>query len=47
MTNGLDIMNRGNSPNFVTSNRQEGIDIKVATLYASNLVKDWHVSEDY
>jgi hypothetical protein len=40
VANGLDIMNRGNSPIFVTSNRQEFIDITVATLYASNLVKD-------
>jgi hypothetical protein len=46
MANGLDIMNRGNSPTFVTSNRQEVIDITVATIYASNLVKDWHVSEE-
>jgi hypothetical protein len=45
MANGLDIMNRGNSPTFVTSNRQELRDIRVATLYASNLVKDWHESE--
>jgi hypothetical protein len=39
MANWLDIMNRGNSPTFVTSNRQEVTDIRVATLYASNLVK--------
>jgi splicing factor 45 len=29
--NGLDIMNRGNRPTFVTSKRQEVIDIKIAT----------------
>jgi alpha-galactosidase/6-phospho-beta-glucosidase family protein len=39
-------MNRGNSPNFVTSTMQEVIDITVATLSASNLVKDRHVSEE-
>jgi hypothetical protein len=46
MANGLDIMYSGNSPTFVTFNRQEVIDIKIATLYAGNLVKDWHVSEE-
>ena len=46
MTNGLDIMNRGNRPTFVTSNRQEFIDITIATIYASNFIKDWHVTEE-
>jgi hypothetical protein len=46
MANGLDIMNRGNSPTFVTSNRQEVIYITIATLYASKIVKDWHVAEE-
>jgi hypothetical protein len=45
MANGLDIMNRGNRPTFVTSNRQEAIDI-IATFYAGNFVKNWHVSEE-
>ena len=40
MANGLDIMNRGNRPTFVTSNRQEVIDITIATLYAGNFIKD-------
>ena len=40
MANGLDIMNRGNKPTFVTSNRQEVIDITIATLYAGNFIKD-------
>jgi hypothetical protein len=44
--NGLDIMNRGNIPSFVTSNRQEVIDITIVTLYAGNLIKDWHVTEE-
>jgi hypothetical protein len=39
MANGLDLMNRGNSPTFVTSNRQEVIDITIATIYAGNLAK--------
>jgi hypothetical protein len=43
--NGLDIMNSGNRPTFVTSNRQEVIDITIATFYAGNFVKDWQLSE--
>jgi hypothetical protein len=42
----LDIMNRGNRPTFVTTNRQEVIDITIATFYARNLIKDWHVTEE-
>ena len=44
--NGLDIMNTGNRPTFVTSNRQEVIDITVAALYIGNLTTDWHVTEE-
>ena len=36
MANGLDIMNRGNRANFVTTNRQAVIDITIATLYAGS-----------
>jgi len=32
MVNGLDIMNRGNRPTFVTPNRQEVTDIMIASL---------------
>jgi len=46
MTNGLDIMNRGNRPTFVTSNRQEVIDNTIATFHAGNFIKDWHVTEE-
>jgi hypothetical protein len=46
MANGLDIMNRGNRPTFVRTNRQEVIDITIATLYAGNLIKEWHVTEE-
>jgi hypothetical protein len=46
MANGLDIMNIGNRPTVVTSNRQEVIDITIATLYAGNFNKNWHASED-
>jgi len=44
--NGLDIMNRGNKPTFITSNRQEVVDIMIATVYAGNFIKDWHVTEE-
>jgi hypothetical protein len=46
MANGLDIMNKGNRPTFVTSNRQEVIDITIATFYAGNFIKNWHISEE-
>jgi hypothetical protein len=46
MANGLDIMNKGNRPTFVTSNRQEAIDITIANFYAGNFIKDWHVTEE-
>jgi hypothetical protein len=46
MANGLDIINKGNRPTFVTPNGQEVIDITVATFYAGNFIKDWHVTED-
>jgi len=39
-------MNRGNKSTFVTINRQEVIDITIDTLYAGNLIKDWHVTEE-
>jgi hypothetical protein len=44
MANGLDIMNWGNRPTFVTSTRQEVIDITIATIYTGNFVKDWNVT---
>jgi hypothetical protein len=46
MTNGLDIMNKGNRPTFVMSNRQEVIDITIATFHAGNLIKNWQVTEE-
>jgi hypothetical protein len=46
MANGLDIMNRDTRPTFVTSNRQEVIDITIATLHTGNFIKDWHVTEE-
>jgi hypothetical protein len=46
MANELDIMNKGNRPTFVTCNRQEVIDITIATFYTGNFNKNWHVSEE-
>jgi hypothetical protein len=46
IAHGLDIMNKGNRPTFVTTNRQEIIDVMIATFYADNLIKDWHVTEE-
>jgi hypothetical protein len=46
MANGLDIMNKGNRPTFVTSKRQEVIDIMIANFDADNFIKNWHVSEE-
>jgi hypothetical protein len=46
VANGLDIMNKGNRPTFVTCHRQEVIDITIATFYAGNFIKNWHVSEE-
>jgi hypothetical protein len=46
MANGLDIMKRSNRSTCVTTNRQEVIDIMIATFYAGNLIKDWHVTEE-
>jgi hypothetical protein len=45
MANGLDIMNRGNTPTFVTTNRQAVIDIMIASN-AGNFVKDWRVTDE-
>jgi hypothetical protein len=46
MANDLDIMNKGNKPSFVTFNRQEVVDVTVATFYAGNFIEDWHVTEE-
>jgi hypothetical protein len=46
MANDLDIKNKGNRPTFVTCNRQDVIDITIATLYAGNFIKNWHVTEE-
>jgi hypothetical protein len=44
LANGLDIMNQGNRPTFVTLTRQEVINITIVTIYAGNFVRDWNVN---
>ena len=39
-------MNKGSRPTFITCNRQKVIDITIATFYAGNFIKDWHVTEE-
>jgi hypothetical protein len=46
MANDMDIMNKRNRPTFITSNRQGVIDITIATFYAGDFIKDWHVTEE-
>jgi hypothetical protein len=44
LANVLDIVNKGNKPTFVTSNRHKVIDITIASLYDGNFVKIWNVT---
>ena len=46
MANNLDIMDNGNRHTFVTCNRQEVIDITIATFYAGSFIRDWYVTEE-
>lgn len=39
----LDILNVGNEPTFITSNRWEVIDITIATSLISKNIKKWNV----
>lgn len=40
------MLNRDNTPMFVIANRQEVIDIIVATVAISSTVHNWHVSDE-
>ncbi|KAG8174755.1 hypothetical protein JTE90_029299 [Oedothorax gibbosus] len=45
---GSPILNRGNSPTFITSQRSEVIDVTFCNAKAVNCISNWHVSErDY
>lgn len=41
MADEFDIMNKGNTPFFVTPKWQKVTDITIATFYARNFIKDW------
>jgi hypothetical protein len=42
----LNILNKGNEPTFVVSNRQEVIDLTLGTDKVVDLASDWHVSDE-
>ncbi|KAJ8916394.1 hypothetical protein NQ315_014604 [Exocentrus adspersus] len=46
ISSGLDILNRGTKPTFVTRNRQEVIDITISNSWSSHLVTNWRVSSE-
>ncbi|KAJ8913176.1 hypothetical protein NQ315_009013 [Exocentrus adspersus] len=46
ISSGLDILNRGTKPPFVTRNRQEVIDITISNSWSSHLVTNWRVSSE-
>ncbi|KAJ8909966.1 hypothetical protein NQ315_005973 [Exocentrus adspersus] len=46
ISSGLDILNRGTKPTFVTRNRQEVIDITSSNSWSSHLVTNWRVSSE-
>lgn len=45
--NNLQICNRGNEPTFITSVRQEVLDITLTNEHAANLIRSWKVSQDH
>ncbi|KAG8181617.1 hypothetical protein JTE90_017737 [Oedothorax gibbosus] len=48
LSNGLSILNKGNSPTFITSQRSEVIDVTFCNAKAVTCISNWHVSErDY
>jgi hypothetical protein len=42
----LSILNKGNEPTFVISNRKEVIDLTLGTNKIGDLVTNWHVSDE-
>jgi hypothetical protein len=42
----LNILNKGNKPTFVVTNRQEVIDLTLRTDNIRDLVSNWHVSDE-
>lgn len=45
-TTDLEILNKGNTPTFVTSSRSEVLDVTFATRSMLERVRNWHVSND-
>jgi hypothetical protein len=41
----LNILNKGNEPTFVISNRKEVIDLTLGTDKIGDLVTNWHISD--
>jgi hypothetical protein len=46
VSSNLNILNHGNKPTFVVSNRLEVIDLTLGTKEIVNLVTNWHVSDE-
>jgi hypothetical protein len=42
----LELLNKGNKPTFVTSRRQEVLDITISTIGLSRYIKNWHINEE-
>lgn len=42
----MEILNRGNSPTFITKNRSEVLDITLCSRVFTTNIKHWHVSQD-
>jgi Endonuclease-reverse transcriptase len=45
-SNGLEFLNVGNEPTFVTSNRAEVLDITLVSPFLRNKIRDWRVSKE-
>jgi hypothetical protein len=45
VSSNLNILNRGNEPNFVVRNRKEVIDLTLGTNTIEDIVTNWHVSD--
>jgi hypothetical protein len=46
VSSNLNVLNHGNDPTFVVSNRKEVIDLTLGTNKIANLVSNWHVSDE-
>jgi hypothetical protein len=46
VSSNLNVLNHGNEPTFMVSNRKEVIDLTLGTNKIANLVSNWHVSDE-